>query len=180
MTLYFQQFLGDTSADCLEQVGAGKFMLQTPIGWVLLFFIGTFTGTLSGLLGIGGGLLMVPALTVFGVPLVQATATSLVGVFLSSVSGSLRNFSAGELNWQVSLLLALFGMVTAQVGAWLGDRISDAWLSLAFAALLLITIYLINLRQQLQRRQAQRQEIQLSTESQTLDPSISSGSSSLS
>lgn len=178
MALYFRQFLGDTSADRLEQVGAGKFMLQTPIGWVLLFFIGTFTGTLSGLLGIGGGLLMVPALTVFGVPLVQATATSLVGVFLSSVSGSLRNFSAGELNWQVSLLLALFGMVTAQVGAWLGDRIPDAWLSLAFAALLLITIYLMNLRQQLQRRQAQRQEIQLSTESQTLDPSSSSSLSS--
>src|SRR5512141_210037 len=113
-------------------------MLETPLGWVLLFVLGTFTGTLSGLLGIGGGLLMVPALTVFNVPLVQATATSLVGVFLSSVSGSIRNFNAGELNWRVSMLLALFGIFTAQVGAWLGDRISDAILSLAFAGLLLV------------------------------------------
>lgn len=128
-------------------------MLDLPVGWVLLFFLGTFTGTLSGLLGIGGGLLMVPALTVFGVPLVQATATSLVGVFLSAVSGSVRNFSAGELNWQVSLVLAGFGVVTAQVGAWLGDRLPDGVLALAFAGLLLTTIYLMNLRQQLKKRE---------------------------
>lgn len=128
-------------------------MLETPLGWVLLLVLGTFTGVLSGLLGIGGGLLMVPALTVFGIPLVQATATSLVGVFLSSVSGSLRNLSAGELNWRVSLVLAGFGVVTAQVGAWLGNRLPDAWLSIAFAVLLIITIYLMNLRQRLQRQQ---------------------------
>lgn len=126
-------------------------MLDTPVGWVLLFLLGILTGTLSGLLGIGGGLLMVPALTVFRIPLVQATATSLVGVFLSAVSGSVRNFSAGELNWRVSLLLALFGMITAQAGAWLGDRLSDALLSVAFALLLLGTIYLMYLRQRLKR-----------------------------
>lgn len=132
-------------------------MLETPTGWGLLLLLGLLTGTLSGLLGIGGGLLMVPALTVFGVPLVQATATSLVGVFLSSVSGSVRNLSAGELNWKVSLSLAIFGILTAQVGAWMGDRVADALLSLAFAALLLITIYLMNLRRSLQRQQAQDQ-----------------------
>jgi uncharacterized protein len=129
-------------------------MLETPTGWVLLLVLGTVTGTLSGLLGIGGGLMMVPALTVFGVPLVEATATSLVGVFLSSVSGSVRNLRMGELNWQVSLVLAAFGIFTAQAGAWLGDRVPDRWLSFAFAALLLLTIYLMQLRQSLTNRQA--------------------------
>jgi uncharacterized protein len=128
-------------------------MLETPTGWLLLLILGTFTGTLSGLLGIGGGLLMVPALTLFGVPLVQATATSLVGVFLSSVSGSIRNLRMRELDWQVSLVLAAFGIFTAQGGAWLGDRIPDQWLSIAFAGLLLLTIYLMNLRQSLKSRQ---------------------------
>jgi uncharacterized protein len=127
-------------------------MLETPTGWVLLLLLGTLTGTLSGLLGIGGGLLMVPALTIFGVPLVQATATSLVGVFLSALSGSVQNLRMGELNWRVSLILAAFGIFTAQAGAWLGDRIPDGWLSLAFAALLLLTIYLMNLRQSLKTR----------------------------
>ena len=134
-------------------------MLETPTGWVLLLVLGTCTGTLSGLLGIGGGLLMVPALTMFGVPLVQATATSLVGVFLSSVSGSLRNLRMKELNWRVSLVLAAFGIFTAQGGAWLGDRIPDHWLSLSFAGLLLLTIYLMNLRQSLKSRHAINAEL---------------------
>ncbi len=139
-------------------------MLETPTGWVLLLILGTFTGVLSGLLGIGGGLLMVPSLTVFGVPLVQATATGLVGVLLSSLSGSWRNLKAGELNWRVSLLLSGFGIITAQVGAWLGDRLPDAWLSLAFAALLLVTISLMNLRQKLQQKQKQKLQYQTPTE----------------
>jgi uncharacterized protein len=133
---------------------ASERMLETPIGWALLLVLGTLTGTLSGLLGIGGGLMMVPALTLFGMPLVQATATSLVGVFLSAASGSVQNFRMGELSWRVSLILAAFGIFTAQVGAWLGDRVPDQWLSLAFAGLLLLTIYLMHLRQSLKKRQS--------------------------
>jgi len=132
----------------------GYDMLESPMGWVLLFLVGTITGTLSGLLGIGGGLLMVPILTLFGLPLVQATATSLIGVLLSALSGSVQNLRTRSLNWRISGLLALFGVFTAQVGAWLGDRLPDAWLALAFAALLLFTIYLMNLRRQLQQREA--------------------------
>lgn len=134
------------------------YMLDSPLGAISLLLLGIFTGILSGLLGIGGGLLLVPALTLFGIPLIQATATSLVAVLLSSISGSLRNFSTGDLNWNASLLLALFGIGTAQVGAWLGDRAPDAWLSLAFALLLIITIYLMHLRQRLQKQQAQQAE----------------------
>lgn len=127
-------------------------MLETPTGWVLLLFIGLFTGTLSGILGIGGGLLMVPILTFFRIPLVAATATSLVGVLLSSLSGSFQNFRTGRWNWRLSLSLALFGIPTAYVGAWVGDRLPDALLSIAFAILLLITIYLMDLRQKLKRQ----------------------------
>ncbi len=128
-------------------------MLESPLGWVLLFLVGTVTGTLSGLLGIGGGLLMVPILTLFGLPLVQATATSLIGVLLSALSGSVQNLRTRDLNWHVSLLLALFGIFTAQIGAWLGDRLPDAWLALSFAGLLLLTIYLMDLRRKLQKRE---------------------------
>jgi uncharacterized protein len=136
-------------------------MLETPGGWALLLILGTFTGTLSGLLGIGGGLLMVPALTMLGVPLIEATATSLVGVFLSAASGSVQNFKTGDLAWRVSLILAAFGIFTAQGGAWLGDRLPEHSLSFAFAGLLLLTIYLMNLRQTLKQRQPMQSAIRL-------------------
>ncbi|NJN56375.1 MAG: sulfite exporter TauE/SafE family protein [Leptolyngbyaceae cyanobacterium SL_5_9] len=141
-------------------------MLETPLGWVLLVLIGSVTGILAGLLGIGGGLLMVPALTFLGVPLIQATATSLIGVFLSAVSGSLRNLGAGELNWRVSLKLAAFGIVTAQGGAWLGDRLPDSALALGFAGLLLATTYLMDLRQRF-KRQTEKENL--------VEPELASG-----
>jgi uncharacterized membrane protein YfcA len=122
---------------------------------ITLFIIGILTGVLSGLLGIGGGLLMVPALTIFGVSLVQATATSLVAVFLSAASGSVQNLRTGELNRSAALILALFGIFTAQLGAWLGDRLPNRILALGFAVLLLATIYLMTLKQQLQKHSSQ-------------------------
>jgi hypothetical protein len=128
-------------------------LLDTPMDWGFLFLFGIFTGILAGLLGIGGGQVMVPALTMLGIPLIQATATSLVGVLLASISGSLQNLRTGELNWRESLLLAMFGIGTAQMGAWLGDRLPDTVLSLSFAALLLSTVYLMDLRQKLKRQQ---------------------------
>lgn len=118
----------------------------------MLIVLGVVTGVLAALLGIGGGLLMVPALTVLGVPLVEATATSLVAVFLSAVSGSWQNLQMGVLDWRTALGLALFGIVTAQAGAWLGDRLPDAALSIAFAGFLVLTLYLMVLKQQLQQK----------------------------
>jgi uncharacterized protein len=122
---------------------------------IILFCIGTLTGVLSGVLGIGGGLLMVPALTMFGLPLVQATATSLVAVFLSAASGSFQNLRTGELDKSAALVLALFGIITAQLGAWIGERLPNQTLALGFAALLLATIYLMTLKQTLQKNGSQ-------------------------
>ncbi len=122
-------------------------MMAEPTTMALLFLLGTSTGIVAGIFGVGGGLLIVPALTVWGIPLAQATATSLVGVLLSAVSGSLRNWWTGQLNLRASLQLALFGIPAAQLGAWLGSRLPDTWLAPSFAALLFVTIFLLNLQQ---------------------------------
>ncbi|MEB3232865.1 MAG: sulfite exporter TauE/SafE family protein [Leptolyngbyaceae bacterium] len=136
-------------------------MIDTPIGWLLLFGFGIFTGSLAGLLGIGGGLLNVPILTLAGTSTLQAAATSLIGVLLSAVSGSVRNLQTGSLNWRVSATMGGFGLVAAQLGARLGDRIPDNVLSLGFAGLALVTIYLMGLKRSLkqaQEKQAKEQE----------------------
>jgi uncharacterized protein len=126
--------------------------MNSPVTESILFCIGILTGVLSGILGVGGGLVMVPALTLFGLPLVQATATSLVAVFCSAASGSFQNLRIGDLDKSAALVLALFGIPTAQLGAWLGDRLPNPVLALGFAALLLTTIYLMTLKQKLQKQ----------------------------
>ncbi len=127
-------------------------MIDQPLTIGLLFLLGIFTGAVAGVLGIGGGLLMVPALTLWQISLVQATATSLVGVLISAISGSLQNWLKGVLNWRASLGLAIFGIPTAQLGAWLGDRLPNSDLAFSFAALMLLTIFLLNLKQKLRAR----------------------------
>jgi len=117
---------------------------------LLLFSLGIFVGILSGVLGVGGGLIMVPALTALGFDMLSATATSLVGVMFSSISGSIRNWRTGSLNLTRSLGLVIGGIPGAQLGVWTGAQLPDALLAFAFAGLQILTIYLMTVRQKLQ------------------------------
>lgn len=118
---------------------------------VVLLFIGTVVGVLSALLGIGGGLLMVPTLTVWGATPVQAVATSLVGVVLSSASGTYQNWRMQQLNLEQAVLLAPPAMLTTELGVWVATRLPAKVLLLSFAGLQVIAIFLMNLKQQLQK-----------------------------
>ncbi|MDY6941337.1 MAG: sulfite exporter TauE/SafE family protein [Cyanobacteriota bacterium] len=125
-----------------------------PLTAILLLLLGTCTGLVAGVLGIGGGLLMVPVLMAWGVPILEATATSLVCVLLSAISGSWRNWQSGQLQVAASLSLALGGFPAAQFSAWLGDRLPGVGLAFGFAGLQLLAIYLMGLRRKLQRETA--------------------------
>lgn len=129
------------------------------VNYLFLLLLGTLTGLASGVLGIGGGLLMVPALMVLGVPILPATATSLVGVLLSAISGTLQNWRTGELQIGLSLLLALGGIPMAQVGAVLGDRLPAYILAFSFAGLQLIAIYLMGLQCQIGEQKLGNSEV---------------------
>jgi uncharacterized membrane protein YfcA len=121
------------------------------MSWILLLGLGALTGAIAGLFGLGGGILLVPALTLVGFPLVQAAAISLIGVLLSAISGTWRNWRAGRLRPRASAEIALFGIPTAALGAWIGDRIPEPRLQEGFALLILGAIALIWLRQREER-----------------------------
>ncbi|HOF61862.1 MAG TPA: sulfite exporter TauE/SafE family protein [Candidatus Latescibacteria bacterium] len=103
--------------------------------------IGVLVGLASALLGIGGGVLIVPLLTGFlGVPIRRAVAISIVTVLLISFIGVARELQRGTtLPWLLVAVLA----VGAQGGVWLGgkvhDHISDRALRHVFMVVLLLT-----------------------------------------
>jgi len=83
-------------------------------------------GFVSSLLGIGGGIIHVPALVLLlGFPIHLATATSHFVLAVTVLSGSLVHLAAGEYGgaWQRTLLLAVGVVPGAQVGAWLSQRL---------------------------------------------------------
>ena len=98
---------------------------------------GAFAGLLSGLLGIGGGVLLVPTFNQLAHrELKVALATSLACVALFAVPGSLTHALLGEIDWRFALLLAVGIVPGARFGAALAIRTRDHRLRVAVAVFL--------------------------------------------
>ncbi len=88
----------------------------------LLALVGLMTGVLSGMFGVGGGFVIVPALVLFsGMAIHQAVATSLFVIVLVSISGVASHLANGN---QLSLELTLQFLVGGFVGMWLGGMVA--------------------------------------------------------
>ena len=108
--------------------------------------IGTGAGLMSGLLGIGGGVVMVPGFTeIARIPLKQAIATSLACVGIFAVPGTITHALLGDIDWRVAFALTIGVIPGARVGAALAIRSSTQRLRLAVAFFLglISVIYLI-------------------------------------
>lgn len=104
---------------------------------VKLLGVGVATGSLSGLLGIGGGVVMVPALSALGFSRHRANAISLATIFLVALSGSVGFALAGSIDIPIGLSLGIGGLFGGTVGARLAHRMSGRALARIFGILLL-------------------------------------------
>jgi uncharacterized membrane protein YfcA len=122
---------------------------MTTVDIVLLALGGIFSGVLAGFLGIGGGVVLVPMLVTFGYTPVQSVATSSLAILVTSTAGSFQNWRMGFLSWRRVIFLGFPAVLTAQVGAFLASRFAPYLLLAAFGVLLLVNIYLVELRKRL-------------------------------
>jgi uncharacterized protein len=93
-------------------------------------------GFLSSILGIGGGIIHVPALIfLFGFPAHIATATSHYILVISALVGALSHLAAGDIRWIPMIGLSIGVIPGAQLGARLSSRLHGKWIvrGLAFA-----------------------------------------------
>lgn len=102
--------------------------------------VGALAGLLSGVFGVGGGVLMVPALVlVMGLDQRLAHGVSLTAVVPIAVSGTLSYSIAGEVDWLVAAVLAIGAVGGAVVGTHFLARVSRRILGYSFAALMVVT-----------------------------------------
>jgi len=93
-------------------------------------------GVLTGLLGVGGGFIVVPALVATrGLPMPVAVGTSQLVVLVSALAGLAGRLGTGTIQWPVGLLFGLGGVVGAAAGARASGRVGEAALRRTFAAL---------------------------------------------
>jgi uncharacterized protein len=101
--------------------------------------IGLVAGFVSGLLGVGGGIVMVPAFTVLvGMPLKRALGTSLVVIAALVVPGTLVHWWLGHIDWGIFLALTLGVVPGARLGARLALGAREHVLRMAVGSFLLV------------------------------------------
>ena len=101
--------------------------------------VGVAAGLLSGLLGIGGGVVMVPAFTeLMHLPLKSAIATSLVCVGVFGLPATVTHAILGDVNWRLAALLTVGVVPGAAIGASLTVRTAERRLRLLVGAFLAV------------------------------------------
>jgi len=112
---------------------------QLP-GALAVVMIGIITGTASGLLGVGGGIVMIPALVLlFGYTQKLAQGISLAVIIPVSISGTLIHSIHGNVRWNVAVWLALGGIAGGLAGARIANvEVSDPALRGMFGLLTLV------------------------------------------
>lgn len=100
---------------------------------------GLSVGLLSGLVGIGGGVLLVPLLLyVFKVDMHIAAGTSLAIIIPTALVGVWGHFNHGNVDWRLAAIIAIGGILGSFLGAWLANILPSTTLKKIFAFLLLL------------------------------------------
>lgn len=107
------------------------------IAAVALVAIGFATGVLAGLLGIGGGVVMVPAMIVlFSEPSVVAKGTSVAVIIPTAIMGTWRNWKADNIDMRIAAIVGLSGVVSAVAGGIIADVMAEDVSNVLFATLI--------------------------------------------
>lgn len=129
---------GESGAACRRDP-SGKLAMTSRCA-VVLALAGLATGVLSGLFGVGGGFVIVPALVLTsGMDIHRAVATSLMVIALVSAAGVASYLVSGrELPWESTGLFVAGGVAGMSAGSLLARRLSGPGLQKIFAAAMLI------------------------------------------
>lgn len=104
---------------------------------LLAVVLGFSAGVLSGLFGVGGGILFVPTLVALGLGQVEAGATSLLAIVPTASVGIWRHAHHGNLRVRPVLAVGLASILGVEIGVQIATRLDESLLRRLFALLLL-------------------------------------------
>ena len=105
---------------------------------VVLVALGLVAGIVSVVFGVGGGIIVVPALMwVKGLDIKVAVGTSLAFIIPTAILGALRK-PAAEVDWRLAAIVAAGAIGGVFVGVAIGDTLDGVWIKRGFAGLLIL------------------------------------------
>ena len=116
-------------------------IVMTVVTGIGLALLGVVIGTLAGLLGIGGGALAVPSLSMlFGASDLVARGTSLLAMFPNSITTSAANLKRRLAHVKTALIIGVTAAVTAPLGTWIAGEVSPRVGAIMFACYLCVLL----------------------------------------
>jgi len=114
--------------------------------------LGLAAGVLSGVFGVGGGILFVPTLVALGLGQVEAAATSLLAIVPTAATGVIRQRASGNLKVRAALVLGVASILGVEVGVRIAKAVDEDLLRRAFGVLLLVVAAQLAIRGVRERR----------------------------
>lgn len=128
---------------CIRSAETGRFIWTWPCARALVLS-GAVAGFLSGLLGVGGGFVLVPALQRFTNLSVQSvTVTSLAVIAIVSTFGVVNSVSAGAFNYEIGITFSAAALTGMLAGRMVSNRMPSAQLKKAFGAMCIVVAALM-------------------------------------
>ena len=114
-------------------------MKMTTTTLILLLCIGLLAGVLSGLIGIGGGIIMIPLLLLLGLSQHQAQGTSLAVLAVPVTALAAFNYyKEGYVDWKYAAIIAVFFVIGGYIGSKFALQIDEKVLRKIFGFILLL------------------------------------------
>jgi uncharacterized protein len=115
------------------------------VNLMTLLLAGAFAGTAAGLLGIGGGVIIVPVLSLVfasegvdeAILIKVAVGTSLATIVITAISSIWAHHRRGAVNWRLVKIMSTGVVAGSFIGSWLADIMPAYWLTLGFIAFLI-------------------------------------------
>lgn len=118
------------SEDDLLTYKRSKIYLAVPLGFA--------SGIISGLLGVGGGIVLVPLIMfILQLDIHIAVATSMLTMVFTSISGVTQHLFLGNVNFEYAVILGVGSIIGTQIGAYIYKRTSNTTLRGVFAVILI-------------------------------------------
>jgi uncharacterized protein len=109
------------------------------VTYVLAVILGLVAGVLSGLFGVGGGILFVPTLTWLGLSQLHAEASSLLAIIPTVVVGVWRQQRYGNVRWRSAIILGVASIGATVAGAQVAESLPEHVLRKLFGVLMIVT-----------------------------------------
>ena len=106
---------------------------------ITLAVVGLIVGILSSVIGLGGGFMVVPLLIYLGRDAKLAVGTTFVFILLVAISSLIAHYRLGNVDVKTGLVLALGGILGAQIGPQVLQHVSDQNFKRIFSVLMVIT-----------------------------------------